>query len=130
MHVRSVLAEVVERKQTFAQPYEVCIVLKNDLIQTGGCFCVYKIQGGCWVLRAARRWVCPFLPIRSDIVLRLEVRKALVLLLRRRVAERTFAWFSQYRRLIKDYEYYLSSSEAMAYLSMIRLMLRRLARST
>ncbi len=34
--------------------------------------------------------------------------------------------FNPYRRLSKDYEYYLSSSEAMIYLASIRLMLRRI----
>jgi putative transposase len=47
---------------------------------------------------------------------------------RRRVVERTFAWFSHNRRLSKDYERLCSTSEAWIYLTMIRLMLRRLAR--
>ena len=44
---------------------------------------------------------------------------------KRWIVEWTFAWFNVYRRLSKDYEYYLSSSEAMIYLPSIRLMLRR-----
>jgi putative transposase len=48
---------------------------------------------------------------------------------RRWVVERTFAWFGMYRRLSKDYEYYLWMSEGMAYAAMIHLMLRRLARN-
>jgi len=47
---------------------------------------------------------------------------------RRWVVERTFSWFGQSRRLSKDYEYLPESSEAMAYVTMTRLMLRRLAR--
>jgi putative transposase len=43
--------------------------------------------------------------------------------------ERTFAWIGKRRRISKDYEYLTSSSESMIYLAMIRLMLRRLARS-
>ena len=42
--------------------------------------------------------------------------------------ERTLAWIGRYRRLSKDYEYLLESSETMVYLAMSRLMLRRLAR--
>jgi putative transposase len=48
---------------------------------------------------------------------------------RRWVVERTFAWQGQQRRLSKDYERLSSTSETLIYLAMIRLMLRRLARS-
>jgi putative transposase len=47
---------------------------------------------------------------------------------RRWVVERTFAWQGQQRRLSKDYERLCATSEAWIYLTMIRLMLRRLAR--
>jgi putative transposase len=47
---------------------------------------------------------------------------------RRWVVERTFAWFSHNRRLSKDYERLCTTSESWIYLTMIRLMLRRLAR--
>jgi putative transposase len=46
---------------------------------------------------------------------------------RRWVVERTFAWVGRYRRMSKDYEYLIESSEAMLHLVMMRLMLRRLA---
>src|SRR5260370_7959892 len=47
---------------------------------------------------------------------------------RRWVVERTFAWIGRYRRMSKDYEYLTTSSEAMVYLTMLRLMLTRLAK--
>jgi putative transposase len=47
---------------------------------------------------------------------------------RRWVVERTFAWQSQQRRLSKDYERLCATGEALIYVAMIRLMLRRLAR--
>ena len=53
---------------------------------------------------------------------------AFTVLPRRWVVERTLAWIGRYRRLSKDYEYLLESSETMVYLAMSRLMLRRLAR--
>jgi len=37
------------------------------------------------------------------------------------VVERTFAWLGRYRRLSKDYEYHLQTSETMIYLAMIHL---------
>jgi putative transposase len=47
---------------------------------------------------------------------------------RRWVVERTFAWQSQQRRLSKDYERLCATSETLISLTMIRLMVRRLAR--
>ena len=48
---------------------------------------------------------------------------------KRWVVERTFAWLSHARRLSRDYEYWLTTSDAMIYAVMVRLMLRRLART-
>ncbi len=60
-------------------------------------------------------------------VLRCEGQKGFVVLPRRWVGERTFAWLTQGRRLGKDSERLPVSSEAMIYMVMTRLMLRRLA---
>jgi putative transposase len=48
---------------------------------------------------------------------------------RRWVVERTFSWCSQSRRLSKDYERLCETSEALVYLAMTRIMLKRLARA-
>jgi putative transposase len=45
---------------------------------------------------------------------------------RRRVVERSLAWIGRNRRMSKDYEALPTSSEALVYLTMIRLMLKRL----
>lgn len=47
---------------------------------------------------------------------------------RRWVVERTFSWFGQSRRLSKDYERLTATGEAIIYIVMTRLMLRRLTR--
>jgi putative transposase len=51
-----------------------------------------------------------------------------VVLPRRWVVERTFAWLGRNRRLSKDYEKLPASSETVVYVASIHLMLRRLAR--
>ncbi len=48
---------------------------------------------------------------------------------RRWVVERTFSWFGQNRRLSKDYERLPETGEAFIYVTMSRIMLKRLARS-
>ncbi len=55
--------------------------------------------------------------------------KGFVVLPRRWVVERSFAWISYNRRMSKDYERLCASGEAFVYAAMSRLMVRRLARS-
>jgi len=45
------------------------------------------------------------------------------------IVERTFAWLGRNRRLSKDYEYAVQSSETMIDIACIRLMLNRLTAS-
>ena len=72
-------------------------------------------------------WVAAHFRFRLRVVPRLEGQKGFAVLPRRWVVERTLAWLNHHRRLSKDYEGQESSSEAMVYIAMIRLMLRRLA---
>lgn len=72
-------------------------------------------------------WVSGHYKFLLEPVLRSDDMKGFVILPRRWVVERTFAWLTQCRRLSKDYEVLPASSEAMIYIAMIRLMLRRLA---
>ena len=48
---------------------------------------------------------------------------------RRWIVERTFAWLGKCRRLSKDYELMTKSSLSMLYLGMIRVVLRRIAKT-
>ena len=68
------------------------------------------------------------LKIDLEIVPKPVGRKGFAVLPRRWVVERTFAWTGRYRRLSKDYEYLVETSQAMFYLAMSLLMLRRLAK--
>lgn len=62
-------------------------------------------------------------------ILRPVTAKGFVVLPKRWIVERTFAWLARCRRNSKDYERTTQSSEAMVYLSMISLMLRRLEKA-
>ena len=53
--------------------------------------------------------------------------KGFVVLPKRWIVERTFAWLARYRRHGKDYEKTTASSEAFTYIAMIALMSKRLA---
>jgi len=61
-----------------------------------------------------------------EIVSRPPQTKGWVLLPKRWVVERTFAWLGRYRSLSKDYERLPTSSEGMVYVSSIHLLLNRL----
>jgi putative transposase len=75
-------------------------------------------------------WVAQHSRFQLSLVLRSDDQKGFVVLPRRGVVECTFSWLSHHRRLSKDYEVQTPSSEAMIYIAMIRLMLRRLARTS
>jgi putative transposase len=62
------------------------------------------------------------------IIKRSDATKGFVVLPRRWVVERTFAWLGRCRRLAKDWERSIASSTVWAFLASIRLMTRRLAR--
>jgi putative transposase len=64
--------------------------------------------------------------LRLEIVKRSDAAKGFVLLPRRWVVERTFAWLSFHRRMSKDDQALPQTSETMMYVAMIRLMLNRL----
>ena len=55
--------------------------------------------------------------------------KGFIVLPKRWIVERTFGWLGRYWRHSKDYERNTTSSEALIYIAMIHLMLRRLVRA-
>ena len=62
-----------------------------------------------------------------EIIKRSDTAKGFVLLPRRWVVERTFAWLGRNRRLAKDVETTLESSTAWLFMASVQLMTRRLA---
>ncbi len=72
-------------------------------------------------------WAKRYYSWTIDIVKRSDVAKGFILLPKRWIVERTFSWFENYRRLSKDYEYSLDTSETMIYIAMTHVMVRRLA---
>jgi len=62
------------------------------------------------------------------IVKRSDAARGFVVLPRRRVAERTFAWLNRCRRLAKDWEKSIESSTAFDHIASIRMLTRRIAR--
>jgi putative transposase len=59
-----------------------------------------------------------------EIIRRSENTKGFQVLPHRWVVERTFGWLGRYRRLARDFEHTVSSSEAMTYIASIRRMLK------
>lgn len=72
-------------------------------------------------------WVTQRFGFRLQPVLRGEDQQGFEVLPRRWVIERSLGWLNLCRRLSKDYEELTESSEAMIYIAMTRLMLRRMA---
>jgi len=66
--------------------------------------------------------------VNVEIVKRSDQTKGFVVLPKRWVVERTFAWLNRCRRLAKDWECLNRKARAFLLLASVRLMLRRLGR--
>ncbi len=88
-----------------------------------------------------REWVTEWLGLRLEIVQRKPrwvwvpkdvepepIPAGFEVIRRRWVVESTFAWIWRNRRMSRDYEYLPETSEALIYVTMIRLMLKRLTK--
>jgi len=86
------------------------------------------------------RWAEEFLGVSFEVVypwwrqlkrylpeLYRQLKQGFQVIPKRWIVERTFAWLTFQRRLVKDYEYLMETTESWVYLAMIRLMVRRLA---
>lgn len=106
----------------------------------GACFVLMRLRETCRRLKVVfadsaygrndlPTWVRQTLGWMLQTVLRPVDVKGFVVLPKRWIVERTFAWISRCRRNAKDYERKPEHSEAMIQLTMIALMSKRLANS-
>lgn len=92
--------------------------------------CLRKI----WVDAAYRGklvdWVASRFKFKLEVVVKDKGQPGFQVLARRWVVERTFGWLSAQRRLSKDYERLIETSEAFIYIAMTHLMLKRVSRGS
>jgi putative transposase len=62
-----------------------------------------------------------------EVVRKIEGQTGFQVLPRRWVVERTFAWMTRWRRLVRDYEARVDVSEAMTHIAMASLLIRRIS---
>ena len=79
---------------------------------------------------AARDWIETELGLALEIVAKAADQRGFVVLPKRWIVERTFGWLVRNRRLVRDFEVRTDHSEALIQISMIKLMLARLARGS
>lgn len=90
--------------------------------------CIWADQGYAGAALAA--WVAGHRrtgTLRLEVVPRLQDQRGFKVLRKRWIVERTFGWFMKHRRLVRDYETKTEHAEALIHITMIRLMLQRLA---
>ncbi len=104
--------------------------LIKELVQRFGRLQMIWADGG--YLGTLVQWVKqlrPFGRLKLEIVRRGDGIKGFKVLPKRWIVERTFGWLYKSRRLCRDYEVRLDHSEAMIRICMIRILLRRLAKT-
>lgn len=74
-------------------------------------------------------WIEQFFSWTLEIVEKPKEQAGFQALPKRWIVERTFAWLVRQRRLARDYERLPQTSQAFIYAAMVRLMIRRLAKS-
>jgi putative transposase len=105
-----------------------CRFLGKALVCFGWLRCLWADQGysgpdfAAWV--AAHRKTGT---LRLEVIERDKCRHGFSVLAKRWMVERTFGWFSKHRRLVRNYEIKPAHAEAWIHISMIGIMLRRLA---
>jgi transposase len=73
-------------------------------------------------------WAAEQFNLVMEVIKRNDTEGKFTVLPKRWIVERTLSWIANNRRTSKDYEHNTTTSEAIVYLSMIRLMLKRLTK--
>ena len=73
-------------------------------------------------------WIQQWLAFVLEIVVKPAEQRCFQVHPKRWIVERFFAWLNTYRRLSKDYEWTVASSEGMIYLASMRIMVRKLVK--
>ena len=72
-------------------------------------------------------WAAEMYQLTLEVVKRPKDQSGFTVLPHRWVVERTFGWFTHYRRLSKDYEVWPATQVSMLQLALIHLLVRRQA---
>jgi transposase len=86
-----------------------------------------RTYSGLSILSTLRAWF-PWRGLRVEIVRAKEGVKGFAVQPKRWIIERTFAWLTHNRRLVRDYEESEVNSEAMILIAATKLMVKRLAK--
>ncbi len=77
--------------------------------------------------KGAVEWCQEKRGVTLEVVTKDKEQSGFVLQKRRWVVERTFSWLSAHRRLVRDYEGCIAHSEALIWIALSRILLKRLA---
>jgi len=93
-------------------------------------WCRIKLVWADGAYTSLQEWAKKNLGWEIEVKKRPQDAKGFVVIPRRWVVERTFGWLGRYRRLSRDFEHTVQSSEAMVYAASVRRMLRLLTTQT
>lgn len=127
--VLGLLLEVVVTKANVPERAGAKLLLQRALADHFERLVLIWADGG-YEGQAFAEWVLEHCGWLLEIVKRNDEATGFVVLPRRWVVERTFGWLYRFRRLSKDYEVLVETSEAWIYAAMVRIMLQRLARNS
>ncbi len=86
---------------------------------------VYADQGS---KQGLVEWIAKWKQFILEIITKSPEQQGVQVQPKRWIVERCFAWFGNYRRLSKDYERLVTSSEGMIRIAFMHLMVRKLAK--